>query len=164
MLGKASSAVREAIRDSEAGSPHPASPRQFRSFTGNAGIQEISSAQQSRLETAVGVDQGPPSTYLSSAPADRSPEVLAIAFRRASDRALPEHDPFLVGSTATLGDIYFTTDIAVHSEGDAIALYRCTALLNTGSPKTFIRRDVLDRMLSVGAASSACERPSSPRS
>ena len=35
---------------------------------------------------------------------------------------------------------------------------------DTGSPQTLIRRDVLDRMLSVGAASSACERPSSPRS
>ena len=36
--------------------------------------------------------------------------------------------------------------------------------LDTGSPQTFIRRDVLHRMLLVGAASAACERPCSPRS
>ena len=38
LLGEALSAVREAIRDSEAGSPHPASPRRLRSPTSNAGI------------------------------------------------------------------------------------------------------------------------------
>ena len=64
----------------------------------------------------------------------------------------------------TLDDVFFTTDIAIHSGEDAIAPYRCTALLDTGSPLTFIRRDGWDRMLSVGAASSACERSSSPRS
>ena len=163
LLGEALSAVREAIRDSEAGSPHPSSPRRFRSPTGNAGIHEISSAQ-SRLGTAVGADQGPPSAYFLGAPADQSPEVLAIASRGASDRALPEHGPCLTGGTVTLDDVSFTTDVAVHSGEDAIAPYRCTFLLDTGSPQTFIRRDVLDRMLSVGAASSACERSISPRS
>ena len=64
----------------------------------------------------------------------------------------------------TLDDVFFTTDIAIHSGGDAIAPYRYTALLDTGSPQTFIRRDLLGRMTSVRAASSACERPSSPRS
>ena len=38
------------------------------------------------------------------------------------------------------------------------------ALLDTGSTRTFIRLDVLDRMLFVGAASVACERPCSPGS
>ena len=38
------------------------------------------------------------------------------------------------------------------------------ALLDNGSPQTFIRPNVLDRMLSVGAASVACERKCAPRS
>ena len=42
--------------------------------------------------------------------------------------------------------------------------YRCVALLDTGSPQTVIRRDVLDGKLLVGAASAACERPCSPHS
>ena len=142
----------------------PASPHRFRSPAGMAGIHAISFAQQSRLATAVGADHGPPSAHFLGAPADQSPEVLTIASQGASDLELPEHGPCLVGGTVTLDDVNFTTDIAVHSGGDAIEPYRCTALLDTGSPQTFIRRDVLDRMLSVGAASWACERPSSPRS
>ena len=70
----------------------------------------------------------------------------------------------LVGGTVTPEDVSFTTKIATHRGGDAIAPYRCAALLDTGSPQTFIRRDVLDRMLLVGAASAGCERPCSPRS
>ena len=81
-LGEALAAVREAIRDSKAGSPHLASPRRFRSPTGNAGIDEISSAQQSRLRTAVGAEQGPPSAFFSGAPADQSPEVFGDSFSR----------------------------------------------------------------------------------
>ena len=123
-LAEALSAVREAIRDRKAGSPHPASPRRFRSPTGNAGIHVISSNQQSRLGTAVGADQGPPSAYFLDAPDDQSPEVLAIASRGASDLALPEHGPCLVGGTVTLDDVSFTTEIAIHSGGDANAPYR----------------------------------------
>ena len=139
LLGEAPSAVHEAIRNSEAESPHPASPRRFRSPTGNAGIHEISSGQQSRLGTAVGAGQGPPSV-------------------------IPEHGPCLAGGIVTLDDVSFTTEIAIHSGGDAIAPYRCTALLDTGSPQSFIRRDLLDRIISVGTVSSACKRPSSLRS
>ena len=164
LIGLALSAVREAIRDCEAGLPHPPSPCRFRSPTGNAGIHDILSAQQSRLGTAVDADQGPPSAYFSGTSADQSPEVLAIASRRASDRALPEYGPCLVRGTVTLDDVSFTTNIAKHSGEDVIAPDRCRALLHTGSPQAFIARNELDRMLSVGAVSSACERPSSFRS
>ena len=165
MLGEALSAVCETIRDSEAGSPHPPSPRRFRGPTGNAGIHEISSARQSRSGTAVGACQGLPSefsAYLLGALADQSPEVLAIAAGGTSGRALPEHGPCLVGGTVTLDDVSFITEIEIHSGEDAIAPCRYAAHLDTGSPQTFIR--VVHRMLLVGAASSACERPSSPRS
>ena len=45
-----------------------------------------------------------------------------------------------------------------------MAPYRCVVLLRTGSPQIIIRRDVLDRMCLVGAASAACERLCSSRS
>ena len=45
-----------------------------------------------------------------------------------------------------------------------MAPYDYVALLDTGSPQNFIRRDVLYRVLLVGAASAACERPCNPRS
>ena len=163
LLSEALSYVREAIRDNEARSRHPASPSRFRSPTENAGIRKISSAQQSRLGTAVGADQSPPSVYFSGAPSDQSPEALTIASRGSSDRAQPEYGPGRIGGTVTIDDVSFTTEIAIHGGVDAIARDRCTVLLDTGFPQTLIRRDSLDRMLSVGVASSACERPSSPR-
>ena len=163
MLGEALYAVGEAIRDSEAGSPHPASPHRFRSPTRNAGTHEISSDLLSRSGTAVGACQGPLSeisAYCSGAPAEQSLEVLAIASDGASGRALPEHGPCLVGGTVTLEDVSFTTE-NVNRSGTPL---RLTYVWRSSVLAPFIRRDVLDRMLLVGAASSACERPSSPRS
>ena len=64
----------------------------------------------------------------------------------------------------TLDDGTFTTEIVMHTGGGAIARYRCAALPDTSFTQTFIRRGVLNHMLLVGAVSSACERPSSPRS
>ena len=89
---------------------------------------------------------------------------MEIASGVGSGLALSEHGPCFVGSTVTLDDVSFTTKIAIHSGGDAIAPYRCVALLDTGSAQIFIRRDVLDHMLLVCAASAAYERPCSPRS
>ena len=68
------------------------------------------------------------------------------------------------GYAVTLDDVSFTIKIAIHSGGNAIAPYKCVALLDTGSPQNFIQRDVLDRMLLVGAASTVCERPCNTRS
>ena len=96
---------------------------------------------------------GPPSEFsacFSDAPADSSPEFLAVAPGADSSLALPEHGPCLVGGITTLHDASFTTKIAVHSGAHALAPYGYVVLLDTGSPQTFIRRDVLDNMLSVG--------------
>ena len=111
--------------------------------------------------------QCPPSdfsTYFSDAPADQSQEGSEIAPGVDPSLALSRNGPCLVGGTVMLQDDSFTAKIAIHSGGDAIAPYRCVALLDTDSPKTFIRRDVVDRMLLVGAASVLCERCCSPRS
>ena len=169
MLGDALSAVHEAIREREieTGLAHPASAGRFRTPTGNSGIQEILSASQSCSLTAASACQGPPSwfsTYCTDATAGQSQDALEIAVVVAPGLALSEHNPCLVGGTVTLGDASFTAKIAAHSGGDAIVPYRCAALLDTGSPQTFIRRDVLGHMRLVGAASAACERPWSPRS
>ena len=167
MLGEALSAVREEIRGAETGLANPAPAGRFRTPTENTGIHEISSEPQSCSFSAASAGQGslPPfSTFFSNAPADQSQEGLEIASDVGPDYALPEQGPCLVGGTVTLDDVSLTTKIAIHSGGDAMAPYSCVALLDTGSPQTFIRRDVLDRMLSVGAASAACERPCNPRS
>ena len=102
--------------------------------------------------------------FFSDAPADQSQDGLEIASGVGPGLTLSEHGPCLVGGTVTLDDISFTTKIAIHSGEEAIAPYWCVDLLDTGSPQTFIRHDVLDRMFLVGATSVACEWPCSPRS
>ena len=80
---------------------------------------------------------------------------------------LPSMTPLLQPKsrfTAALDNAAFTTKIAIHSGAGVLASYGCVALLDTGAPLPFIRRDVLDRMLSVGAASTACEQKCAPRS
>ena len=104
------------------------------------------------------------STCFSDAPADSSPEVLAVTPGVDPSLALPEHGPCLFGGIITLDDASFTTKVAVHSGANTLAPCGCVALLDTGSPQTFVRHDVLDRMLSVGAAFVACERRCAPRS
>ena len=103
------------------------------------------------------------STRFFDAPADHSPEVLVVAPGVDPSLAPSEYGPCLVGGIITLVDASFTT-IAVHSGANALAPLGFVALLGTGFPQTFIRRNVLDSMLSVGSASTVCERKCSLRS
>ena len=57
-------------------------------------------------------------SYFSDAPADQSQEVLEIASGVGPGLALSEHGPCLVGGTATLDDVSFTTRFAIHSGED----------------------------------------------
>ena len=134
LLGEALSAVREAIRDTETGLANPASAGPFRTSTRNTGIHEISSRPQSCSFSAASAGQGPLlsfSTFFSDAPADQNQDGLEIGSGVGPGLARPEHGPCLVGGTVTLDDVSFTTKIAVHSRGDAMAPYSCVALLDT---------------------------------
>ena len=161
-----SSSARDAIRTGEAGLATRASSPPFSTPTKTGGINESFPAPP-RPRTLARACPGPPtefSTCFSDAPADSSPEVLAVTPGAVPSLALPENGPCLVDGIITLDDASFTTKIASHSGANAVAPCGCVALLDTGSPQTFIRRDVLDRMLSVGAAPVACERSCTPRS
>ena len=75
---------------------------------------------------------------------------MAVTPGVAPSLALPDHGPCFVGGIFTLYDTSITTKIAVPSEVNAVAPYGFVAFVDTGCPQTFIRRDVLDRMLSLG--------------
>ena len=166
MLGKAPSSVRDAIRINEAGLATQASSQQFCTPTTTGGIHEIFLAPPRPRDLARACPGAPTesSTCCSDTPADSSPEVLAVTPGVVPSLALPIHGPCLVDGIIPLDDASFTTTIAVHSGANAVPPYGCVALLDTGSPQTFIRRDVLDCMLSVGVASVACQRNCAPRS
>ena len=166
MFGTVIFAVRDAIRISETGLANPASCHQFCISTSSDGINEISPAPP-RVIALVRACPGLPSecsTCSSDAPADHSPEVWVFAPGVGPSLALSEHGPCFVGGIIPLDDASFTTKITVHSGANTFAPFGCVALLDTGSPQTLIRRNVLDRMLSVGAASTARERKSASRS
>ena len=161
MLGKALSTFRDAICTSEAGLTNLDSSHHFCAPTSPDGINEIPPAPPRPMVLACACP-GPPSEvsiWFSDVPADNSPEVLAVGPGIDPSLALSEHGPCLVGGIITLDDASFTTKIAAHSGANALAPFGCVALLDTCSPRTFIRRDVL-----VGAPSVACERKCAPRS
>ena len=64
MLGEALSVVRQAIRDNETGSAHPASPSRFRACTANA------RTKKSRPRRGRAVNSGQRSQSLSSSVSD----------------------------------------------------------------------------------------------
>ena len=143
-----------------------ASSDQFSTPTSRDEVHEISPPPPCPM-ALVRACLGPPSelsTWFSDAPADKSPEVLAVAAGVSLFLALAEHDLCLFGGIMMPDDASFTTKITVHSGATALARFCCVALLDTGSARTFIRRDILDSMLSGGGASIACERKCAPRS
>ena len=165
MHGKALSAVRDTLRSSESGLAPPASSHHFCTPTTIDIIHEISPAQP-RLLSAARVCPGPHlevSTFFSDAPADHSPGGFVVAPSVDPSLALPAHGPCLVEGTITSNDASFTTTIAINSAASVLAPFGCVAPHEPGSPKTFIRRYILDRMLVVGAASCACEQNCTPR-
>ena len=164
LLGKAVSAVRDALRASEAWLVHPASSQQFCTPTTPDEIHEISPAPPRPLAVARACP-GPPLevlTCFSDAPADHSPRDFGYRThcrplpRTVRTRPLPYR--------GALDDVSYTTKIAIHSGAGVLAPFGCVALLDTGSSQTFSRGDVWDYMLSVGAASMACEQKCAPRS
>ena len=150
LLGKALCTVRHAIRISEAGLATQASSQQIYTPTSTGGIHEISSTPPHPRAKAHACPSPPSefSTCFSDPSADSSPEVLDVApgIVPGIDPSLtrPEHGPCIVGGINTLVDASFITKIAVHSGANALAPYGCVALLDTGFPHTFIKRDVFD--------------------
>ena len=75
-----------------------------------------------------------------------------------------EHGPSLLGSIITVDDASFTTRMKVHSGHTTTTRYRLIAVLDTGSPQTFITAEAWARMKTCGGAANTCERHAAPRS
>lgn len=161
LRGESVSAVCQTIHETDIWSAHPASSRRFRTLTGKAETHGLSSVPRSgllTLTTARKRHSSEFSTSYSGALADQSHEGLDIASGVGLGLALSKHSTCLVGGTASLDDVSLTSKTAMHSGGDAIASYRCVAILETSFPRTSVRYDGLNRMHLVSATSAACER------
>ena len=143
LLRKALSSLRDAIRTGEGGLATQSSSQEFCTLTTTGEIHNISPAPP-RPRALASACPDPPSevsTCFSDSPADSSPAVLDVT---------PGVVPCLVGGIITLDHAFFTTKIAVQIGATTLALYGCVERLDTGSPHTFVRRDVADCMLRWG--------------
>ena len=120
ILCEALSSLREAVREIETGSTHPASPSRFRNCTANAGTREISSAprlgRQQRLALAKVLNRSFRQHYRTRWPR-KGLEGLEIALCVNPNLALAEHGPCLVGGTLALDNVSFAIKIAYVNRG-----------------------------------------------
>lgn len=100
-------------------------------------------------------------------PQDHSDDVLAVMSADRHPGLLPpmpsEQGPCLVAGITPVDDAPLTTKIMIHS-GPAAVQLSCIALLDAGSPNTFINSHALESMKIEGAASVVYEYRTPSRS
>ena len=148
LLGSALQQVRTLLR--EATPPKtPGASKQGRAANPDAGrIFEI------HPDTNKAMAPPPTSTSVwpADTPQDHGPSVMAISAPTDNRRYLPEQGPSLVDGVVTMDDASHTTRVRLHS-GIATVGYHCGALLDSGSPASFITSNALGTMLASGAVS-----------
>ena len=66
---------------------------------------------------------------------------------------LHEYGPELTGGRVSVDHSSFTTAVSIHGGRKATKKYKSVALLDSGSPSSFVTQAVIDEMLRKGAAS-----------
>ena len=104
------------------------------------------------------------SAFMNSAPDDHTPEVLLTNVTRGDQSLMSEQGPDLIGGVVTMDDVTFTTLLSLTSGASATYQFRCRALLDTGSPQSFIHQGAFEKMVATGAADESYVRSTPPRS
>ena len=142
--------------------PDTASPVNHPSDT----VFEVDPATRTRLNTAP-VGEDPHNAILSaligSVPDDHAPEVLLTYGSNTDKASIPEQGPDLISGIVTIDDDTFTTLPSLTSGASATSPFRCRALLDTGSPQSFIHQGTFDQMVATGAADESYVRSTTPR-
>ena len=103
------------------------------------------------------------SAFTNSVPDDHASEVRLAQEQRIDAPLIPEQGPDLIGDVVTMDDATFTTSLSLHSGASTTSRFNCRALLDTGSPQSFIHQEALDQMVATGAADASCVRSTTPR-
>ena len=103
------------------------------------------------------------SVFTDSVPDDHAPEVLLAEEQGVDAPLIPEQGPDLISSVVTMDDATFTTLLSLHSGASTTSRFNCRALLDTGSPQSFIHQGAFDQMVATGAADASCVRSTTPR-
>ena len=84
------------------------------------------------------------SVFTASMPDDKAPEVLLVYVPRVTAPLLPKQGPDLVSVVVTMGDATFTTLLSLSGGASATSRFNCRALLDSGSPQSFIHQGAFD--------------------
>ena len=95
--------------------------------------------------------------FTASVPDDHAPKVLLAQEQRIDAPLIPEQGPDLIGGVVTMDDATFTTLLSLHSGVSATSRFNCRALLDTGSPQSFIHQGAFDQM------DASCVRSTTPK-
>ena len=166
LLGQAVENAREILRrDITVPPPNPTPETPVPCVAGDT-VFEVDPGTHLRLET----DPLPSNTqsamlftYTASVPDDHAPEVLLAQEQRLDAPPMPEQGPDLIGDIVTMDDATFTTLLSLHSGVSATSRFNCRALLDTGSPQSFIHQGAFDQIVALGAADASCVRSTTPR-
>ena len=99
-------------------------------------------------------------------PWDRGGDTLAVmsaAYSSQHPPCLAEQGLCCFWCSRTMDGFAVTSKIAIHG-GSVDVQLGCVALLDTGSPQTFINTHAVESMKCAGAASAICKRRTPPRS
>ena len=166
LLGQALENAREILRrDITVPPPNPTPETPVPCAAGDT-VFEVDPVTHLRLET----DPLPANTqsamlfaHTGSVPDDHAPEILLAQEQRSDAPLIPEQGPDLIGGIVTMDDATFTTLLSLHSGVSATSRFNCRALLDTGSPESFINQGAFDQMVALGAADASCVRSTTPR-
>ena len=129
-------------------------------------VFEVDPATRTRLNTAP-IREDPRNAVISalidSVPDDYAPEVLLTHSPHIDKALIPEQGPDLVCGTVTIDDDTFTILPSLTSGASTTSPFRCRALLDTGSPQSFIHQDTFDQMVATGAADESYVRATTTR-
>ena len=103
------------------------------------------------------------SAFTYSVPDDHTPEVLLSQEPRIDAPLIPEQGPHLISGVVIMDDATFTTLLSLHSGVSTTSRFNCRALLNTGSPQSFIHQGAFDQMVATDAADASCVQSTTPR-
>ena len=167
LLGQALEHAREILRRDTTAPlrnppPEPSVPRDD---TGDT-VFEVDPITHPRLDTDSPSTNTQTATLLAftdSVPDDHAPVVLLVQEQRIDAPHIPEQCPDLIGGVVTMDDATFTTLLALHSGVSTTSRFVCRALLDTGSPQSFIHQGAFVQMIATGAADASCVRSTTPR-
>ena len=130
-------------------------------------VFEVDPITRTRLNTAL-VAEDPHNAILSalvdSVPDDHTHGVR-LTYASHTDKALiREQDPDMINGVVTIDAVTFTTLPSLTSGASATSSFRCRALLDTGSPQSFIHQGSFDQMVATGAADESYVRSTTLRS